>query len=219
MRSPQLQAFDLDHTLVRCNISFAFGRYLYRRRLLPLAKALRLAGRYLAHKYLGLSILGLHQSACQLLFRGLARARLQNLLQEFLDENLSAQLDQTVYQRLIQAQRRGDRCALLSASPDFLVEAVARMLQVDDCLGTQYACTEQGLLSHVDEVVQGPQKCLALRQLAERYGIDLSSTTAYSDSVADLELLELAGHAVVVRPDRQLKRRATERGWEILEAK
>jgi hypothetical protein len=60
------------------------------------------------------------------------------------------------------------------------------------------------------------EKALAIKQLAERQGIDLSESYAYSDSESDLPMLEVVGHPVAVNPDRELGRVARERGWQVL---
>ena len=53
-----------------------------------------------------------------------------------------------------------------------------------------------------------------MAELAERAGIDLATSTAYSDSATDLPMLEAVGHPVVVNPDRALAKLARERGWD-----
>jgi HAD superfamily hydrolase (TIGR01490 family) len=59
-------------------------------------------------------------------------------------------------------------------------------------------------------------KVLSLRELAEREGIDLAASYAYSDSESDLPMLRAVGHPVVVNPDADLRRIATGEGWEVL---
>ena len=56
-----------------------------------------------------------------------------------------------------------------------------------------------------------------MREVAEREGIDLQASYAYSDSESDLPMLRAAGNAVVVNPDAALRRIAVEEGWEIVE--
>ena len=56
----------------------------------------------------------------------------------------------------------------------------------------------------------------ALVELAEREGLDLAASTAYSDSHTDLPFLEAVGNPVAVNPDRALAQVAAERGWEVL---
>jgi phosphoserine phosphatase len=59
-------------------------------------------------------------------------------------------------------------------------------------------------------------KAQAIRELAEREGIDLGASYAYSDSESDLPMLRLVGHPVAVNPDAELARTAREEGWEIM---
>ena len=54
-----------------------------------------------------------------------------------------------------------------------------------------------------------------MADLAERAGIDLTRSYAYSDSVTDLPMLEAVGNPVAVNPDKELRREAEERGWQI----
>ena len=55
-----------------------------------------------------------------------------------------------------------------------------------------------------------------MRELAEREGIDLGVSYAYSDSESDLPMLRAVGHPIVVNPDAELRRIALELGWEVL---
>ena len=59
-------------------------------------------------------------------------------------------------------------------------------------------------------------KAVAIRELAEREGIDLAESYAYSDSESDLPMMRAVGHPVAVNPDRALERVAREEGWRIM---
>src|SRR5207247_6601267 len=58
-------------------------------------------------------------------------------------------------------------------------------------------------------------KAVAIREIAEREGIDLAGSYAYSDSATDTPMLEAVGHPVAVNPDRELRREAETRGWQV----
>src|SRR6202000_840807 len=62
----------------------------------------------------------------------------------------------------------------------------------------------------------GPAKAVAIRELAEREGIDLAASYAYSDSVSDTPMLRAVGNPVVVNPDAGLRALAVDGGWEGL---
>ena len=55
-----------------------------------------------------------------------------------------------------------------------------------------------------------------MRRMAEREGIDLAESYAYSDSESDLPMLRAVGHPVVVNPDAELERVARAEGWRIM---
>ena len=59
-------------------------------------------------------------------------------------------------------------------------------------------------------------KAEAIRELADREGIDLAESYAYSDSESDLPMMRAVGHPVAVNPDRALERVAREEGWRIM---
>jgi hypothetical protein len=61
----------------------------------------------------------------------------------------------------------------------------------------------------------GESKAEEIRSLAERIGIDLEGSYAYTDSITDLPMLQAVGHPVAVNPDRDLRREAETRGWDI----
>jgi HAD superfamily hydrolase (TIGR01490 family) len=86
-----------------------------------------------------------------------------------------------------------------------------------------------GAIATVPEVVNGRYtgdfsgpftyregKAEAMRRLAEREGLDLSASWAYSDSESDLPMLRLVGKPVAVNPDAVLARVAAEEGWEVV---
>jgi len=54
-----------------------------------------------------------------------------------------------------------------------------------------------------------------MREVAAREGLDLAGSYAYSDSITDLPMLEAVGQPVAVNPDRELRREADRRGWQI----
>jgi phosphoserine phosphatase len=68
----------------------------------------------------------------------------------------------------------------------------------------------------IDYYAYGANKAAALQRLAIENDYDLSGSFAYSDSVTDLDMLEVVGHPYAVNPDRELRREARARGWPVL---
>jgi phosphoserine phosphatase len=110
----------------------------------------------------------------------------------------------------------GHRVYLVSASPEEIVLPLADLLGVDGAICSRGEVDEQGRYTgRMAFYAQGDSKATAMRELAERTGIDLGASSAYSDSATDLPMLEAVGRPVAVNPDRALAKVARERDWEI----
>jgi fatty acyl-CoA reductase len=108
----------------------------------------------------------------------------------------------------------GHRTMLITGVVDVVVEPLRPLF--DDII-----CAR---LDHQDGVYTGDllesppvgeARALALKDYAERNGIDLENTVAYADSSSDLPLLEAVGHAVAVNPEPRLAAIARRRGWLV----
>jgi HAD superfamily hydrolase (TIGR01490 family) len=110
----------------------------------------------------------------------------------------------------------GQRVWLVTATPVELASIIARRLGLTGALGTVAEVVDGRYTGRlVGELMHGEAKAEAVRALAEREGLDLSRCTAYSDSANDLPMLTLAGTAVAVNPDTELRAAARSRGWTI----
>ncbi len=120
---------------------------------------------------------------------------------------------------LIEQHRAAGRPVVLATTtPEHLVRPLAERLGVDHVIATRYALTEEGTFSGS---LDGPfvwsrGKLAAVRDWAEREGIDLAESFAYSDSIYDLPLLSAVGSPAAVNPDPRLTVYALARGWPIV---
>jgi HAD superfamily hydrolase (TIGR01490 family) len=209
--------FDLDHTLIEGSVSYNFGSYLYRKGHLSLNRALPLLAYYTQFSCFGLTLPALHTKCFHLLFAQRSAAQFKLLAEAFLEEKLPSLIKHSTFKRLKEAQERGDHVAILSNSPNFLVEAVARRFGVAAFRGTCYEIDEEGRFSGLSTFIMGKEKESYLNELYAR-GYVKEKTAAYSDSYVDLPFLMAAGKPVAVNPDRLLKKAALKLGWEILNA-
>ena len=120
------------------------------------------------------------------------------------------------YGRILINEHRdaGRPVVLATTSPFDLVEPLARALDLDDVIATRYG-TDAGKYDGtiVGDFVWGPGKLAAVRKWADRHGIDLASSYAYSDSVFDSPLLGAVGNPVAVNPDPRMRLMAIIRRW------
>jgi HAD superfamily hydrolase (TIGR01490 family) len=107
---------------------------------------------------------------------------------------------------------------ILTAASQEMADLLARVLAFDGGLGSRSEIVDgryTGRPAGPFNYREG--KVLSMRELAEREGLDIEASYAYSDSESDLPMLRAVRYAVVVNPDRMLRRVAAEEGWEVVE--
>lgn len=113
--------------------------------------------------------------------------------------------------------KQGHAVWLITASPQALADVMARDLRLAGAMGTALEITDGKFTGEIEgELLHGPLKAEAAQRHAETHGIDLSDCFAYSDSVADIPLLERVGNPVAVNPDPGLLRHAQQVGWSVM---
>lgn len=123
----------------------------------------------------------------------------------------------SVLARVREHQAAGQPVYLVTASSQDFAEVFARALDLDGAVGTRSEVIDGRYTGRAGgPFVYGEGKVTALEQLAADHQLDLSASTAYSDSISDLPMLRAVGTAVAVNPDRQLREVAASEGWEIL---
>ena len=112
----------------------------------------------------------------------------------------------------------GERILIISATPSFLVRAIAERLGIEDVLGTDLELQHghySGRISGIPTAREG--KIQRLAQWLEAEGETLVGAHFYSDSRNDLPLLCHVEHPHAVNPDPTLRAHAAQQGWEILD--
>jgi phosphoserine phosphatase len=212
-----LIVFDLDHTLVNVNISYAFGKYLYQIGVLSFPALLKTVFAYAQHKVFGKSLHWLHHRSLNAFLGGLHKPFLAKHAGRFCDLYLPSLLHIPCLHYLEEAKKSQKAVALLSSSPDFLVEPIANRLGIPSWIGTCYAANSEGRLSSISCVVDGTFKAEYLNRLMASYGVGKEDICVLSDSILDLPLFEMAGLKVGVNPDRKLRAHCKKHGWSVLE--
>ncbi len=212
----RLIIFDLDKTLARCNVSFAFGQYLYKRGELHFSKMFCLVCTYFLQKCGFCSLTYLHTLAFRLIFKGQKKAHIASLVSEFLAQQKDDFFRSELVCLLKQAQSENIAVWIQSSSPHILVQPIAQTFNVQNITASTYSVGSEGKFSHIDSIVDGQtKKNLFLRYIQER-GIKQEEVACYSDSSVDLPILESVGEPVVVSGDKKLIKIARKRAWQIL---
>lgn len=126
-----------------------------------------------------------------------------------------------IYERMLQTaydhQDEGRRVYICTAATQDMADMLAHVLGFDGAAGSKLEKRDGFYTGRFDgPFCYGPGKPLRMREIAQRDGIDLAASWAYSDSASDLPMLRAVGHPVVVNPDAELARVAREEGWDVM---
>jgi HAD superfamily hydrolase (TIGR01490 family) len=210
--------FDLDKTVIAKGSIPAFGRPFRRGGLVNRRVVLRAVIGQLVYLHLGADEHRLShiREAMLTLTKGWQRERVREIVRETLLETVEPLIYNEALELMEAHHRAGDRVYLVSASPEELVVPLAELLGADGAIASVGEIDAEGRYTgKMAFYASGTGKAEAIRALATRAQLDLSSSWAYSDSATDLPMLEAVGHPVAVNPDRALGRLARERGWEV----
>jgi HAD superfamily hydrolase (TIGR01490 family) len=210
--------FDLDKTVIAKASMLAFGRPLHRAGYISRWLVLRALYGQVVYRYLGADAhrMDKMRKASLRIAKGWHRDTVAALVRETLTEVI----EPIVYAEALELMRMhrdaGRRVFIVSSSPEEIVIPLAGYLGVDEAIASRAEIDDDGRYTGgVELYAYGPSKATAMREAAARDGIDLAASYAYSDSATDIPMLEVVGHAVAVNPDRELRRAAAARGWEV----
>jgi HAD superfamily hydrolase (TIGR01490 family) len=210
--------FDLDKTVISRSSTLALSRPLYRAGMVSRSQLLR--GAYAQLVYL---LVGADEDKMERLKDGmlqLTRGWDRTQVERLVENVILDVIDPFVYAEaldLMELHRaEGRRIYIVSSSPEEVVRPLARHFGVSGVIATRAEVGPDGRYTgELEFYAFGERKAEAVRAVAARTGIDLSGSFAYTDSITDRPLLEAVGNPVAVNADRELRRIAEERGWQI----
>ena len=149
---------------------------------------------------------------------GLEVERVQALAAAYAERELAPRLRPALLARLALHRAAGTAVLLLTGTPDFLAEPLARRVGAEGCIATRCAARDGRFLARPPlRHPFGEEKLRLAEAWCRARGLDLARCAAYGDSRYDLPLLEAVGEPVAVAPDPVLAREARRRGWTVLD--
>src|SRR5580698_917227 len=211
--------FDVDNTLMRGASIYHFARGLAARKMFGPRDLARLTWSQLAFRLRGTENADHIDAAREAALAFVAGHRVDDIVQlgeEIYDDTMAGRIWEGTRDLTQQHLQAGQRVWLVTATPVELANILARRLGLTGALGT-VAETSDGVYTGrlVGGLLHGQAKAAAIQALAEREGLDLARSSAYSDSANDLPMLSLVGHPSAVNPDPELRAAARERGWPM----
>ncbi|MFB9182567.1 HAD family hydrolase [Dactylosporangium sucinum] len=213
--------FDLDKTVIAKSSALAFGRPFYRDGLISRRDVIKGAYAQLIFRVGGGSdeqTMTKTRDYLAALVKGWRAEQVRQIVRETLDELINPYVYAEAAALIAEHRSAGRDIVLVSTSGDEMVRPIGELLGISDVIATRMNVGEDGRYTgEIDFYAAGPNKVVAVKELATERDYDLSTCFAYSDSVTDAGLLSLVGHPTAVNPDRGLRKIAVERGWPMLE--
>jgi len=209
--------FDFDKTLIRKNSGDLWLRHEWRGGRIGVFMAARAAGLLLQYR---LGFVGL-EAGIRLAIETLAgepEHELRSRVRSFYEDDVRPHYRREALAAVRRHREAGDDLVLLTSASIYVAEAVQADLELDDILCNRFEIDADGRFTGrpIEPICFGDGK----RQLAASWLTDRGRTwreaSFYTDSMADLSVLEEVAQPVVVNPDPRLQRRAREAGWPVV---
>jgi len=218
MSRPTAAFFDLDKTIIAKSSTLAFSKPFQAGGLISRRAVLRSA--YAQFVYL---VGGADHDQMEKLRQFMSQLCAGwdvATVREIVADTLHNIVDPLVYDEAVglieEHHLAGRDVVVVSASGAEVVEPIAQMLGADRVIATRMEIEDGRYTGGIEYYAYAGEKARAIEELAAEVGYDLADSYGYSDSVTDVPMLEVVGHAHAVNPDKELRRVAGERGWPVL---
>jgi HAD superfamily hydrolase (TIGR01490 family) len=210
--------FDLDKTIIAKSSVLAFGKPFYQSGLLNRRAVLRSAYAQFVFALAGADHDQIERMRAYL--TAMCTGWDVSQVRDIVSETLHDIIDPIVYDEAVELigehKAAGRDVVIVSSSGEEVVAPIGAMLGADHVVATQMHVAGGKYTGEIGRYAYGPEKAVAIRELAAERGYDLAECYAYSDSATDVPMLEAVGHPYAVNADRALRKIAAERGWPTL---
>ncbi len=215
-----LALFDLDHTLLPIDSDYEWARFLIRLGAVDGEEYERRNDLFFDQYHAG--TLDIHEFlAFQLApLAAHPRSQLEAWRRRFMDEVIAPAIRPAARALVDGHRERGDLCAIVTATNEFVTAPIARAFGVEHLIATgveenagHYTGRPRGTPSFREGKVRRTDEWLA--SFGHRWN-GFARSYFYSDSVNDVSLLERVTDPVATNPDPQLAALARERGWPVI---
>ncbi len=211
-----LALYDLDRTAISVNSATLWVRRQYREERISTLTVLE-AGLWLGFYRSGLMRMdkALHRAVASM--QGQPEDEIARRTEQFWIEECLSTVRPGALRAIERHRRQGHGNVLSTSSSPWISRLAVKELGLDGYLCTEIEVGEDGLLT--GRIAGTPNfghgKLTRLQAYAAEHDIAIEDVWFYTDSAADLPLMEAVGHPVCIAPDPKLSRIAQQRGWPI----
>jgi len=217
--------FDLDHTLLPFDTQVLFCNYVLRRERKHRRLYVLLFALFLPLVLLRIYSVRRMKSVFSSYLWRMPEQRLRDLARQFAEEEVTQVIYPEVLAELKKHQRAGRLTILNSASPTFYAEEIARVLGFDHCVATRLMVKDpMPLIPQIDgpnnkhgaKIPPMIERGMLLEGFDPERGDQLLDSYGYSDSSADVPLLSICEHGIMIHPSEKYAAIGKERGWTTM---
>lgn len=210
--------FDVDRTLIAGASALRMAQPFRKGGLVTRRQQLRAALNQVAFSLMGADDSGIERFATGVrdMISGWDVQHMQRVIDAELDRRVRPTVFREAVDRIALHQRQGQKVYAVSATIIDIIAPLAQMLGLDGAIGSELEIDEGILTGEIAQLCHGEHKAQRLREFARANNIDLTASSAYSDSISDEHFLRAVGRPYAVNPDRDLRRLAEAEGWGVL---
>jgi HAD superfamily hydrolase (TIGR01490 family) len=153
-------------------------------------------------------------------YKGESEDRLRFFAGELFEDVLKPAVFPGAFELIEKSRSLGLRQVVVTGALDLSVKPLMKYLGIEDYVANRLEFVNGVATGRLlPPVLAAATKASWIRTFAEREGISLSDSFAYSDSMSDLPMLSVVGHPAAVNPDMRLRQTALHHDWPILNLK
>jgi HAD superfamily hydrolase (TIGR01490 family) len=220
LATPKIAAFfDIDNTIMRGASIYHLARGLFSRKILTASDLANYAftqGKFLVSGSENMNDMARITENALAFAKDRTVEEMNELCSEIYDELMADKMWPGTVQLAHTHRAAGHEVWLVSAAPIELANIIALRLGLSGAIATVSEVVHGRYTGHLKSApMHGMEKAIAVEQLAQDRGIDLSHSFAYSDSSNDIPLLSTVGNPIAINPDSGLKSYAVEHDWPV----
>jgi HAD superfamily hydrolase (TIGR01490 family) len=153
-------------------------------------------------------------------YKGESEDRLRFFAEELFTDVLKPAIYPGAFELIEKSRSLGLRQVVVTGALELSVKPLMQYLGITDYVANRLEFVN-GIATGrlLPPVLAAATKASWIRTFAEREGLSLSDSYAYTDSMSDLPMLSVVGHPAAVNPDMRLRQTALHHDWPILNLK
>ena len=205
--------FDLDDSLINKDASSLWIKWRARFDRWAIVEAIQaLASLYRAYKKGKVSHWRL-SNYYRTRTKGMTLEDYQSHIDDFFRERGHLYIYPQAEALLFAYRRQGTKLVLITGQDEIMARAYANALGLDFVIGNNFKMENGKIVGLTKPLCYGEGKVIMAKAFAKEQGFDLGESIFYSDSHADLPLLEAVRQPVVLNPTPYLADLALQRHW------